>query len=202
MQHKLSWPNKELIKSIIENVLPIILITILTACVTYSTNKENFVRPWGDLIQLNKTTEKQVIAVMGETYVLGDMSFEDGRKCKMLVYTHTGEKYNPQTGDEQKTAVFEFMDGVLVGHWFVSNFPEDSTDFDLTKVENIVENESTRQDVENLLGKPSGEEIYPLLQNPELRNIIYSSLSPTIPTVVIKIDKTDVVRHVEILKKK
>jgi len=202
MKHKLCWFNKGTINSIPENALLLIVITILTACTaTYSTNRENFVRPWGDLIQLGKTTEKQVIAVMGETYFLDQRArLEDGRKCKMLIYTHTGEKFNPQTGDEQKVAFFTFMDGVLVNHGFVSNFPEDSTDFDLSKVDNIVENKSTRQDVENLLGKPTGEAIYPFLQNPELRRLSYQSYSR--PTVHIEIDKDDIVRRVKVSKKK
>ena len=53
---------------------------------------------------------------------------------------------------------------MLVGHEFLSSWAEDSTDFDETERRRIIRGTTTEAEVVKLLGKPSGYEIYPMIE--------------------------------------
>ena len=178
-------------KNIVRTTLLIFVITVLGAC----TGK-NFVRPSADLIQFGRTTEDQVIAVMGNPQYSQSGKMHGGKNVKMLFYGYDAKPGIVQFG---KTAAFFFTDGVLVGHVFESDFPDESTDFDLTKVGNIVENVSTRKDVESILGKPSGESIYPTVEDPEGRRLVYRFTGQNVnKDARFEIDKEGIVRHITV----
>lgn len=62
-----------------------------------------------------------------------------------------------------RMASFWFLGDTLVGYMYESSHLEDSTDFDESKASFLTKGESTREDVERLLGKPSGLAMYPLV---------------------------------------
>ena len=160
----------------------IFLITMLTACAG-----KYFVRPSENLIQLGKTTEEQVIAEMGNPQETS-WSEKNDKRIKIIFYIYI----NPPLS---KAAVFYFTDGILVGHYLDSNFSEDSTDFDMTNATKIVENESTRQNVETVLGKPSGEFIFPMAKYPGGYTLLYQYKNPkVIKKAFIEIDEKGIVR--------
>ena len=62
---------------------------------------------------------------------------------------------------------------MLVGHEYTSSWPEDSTDFDESKVSKIQEGKTTLLEVRAMLGKSSAEYIYPYVPNKDERAIGY-----------------------------
>lgn len=174
---------------IVRTTLLICIIAILTACAG-----RQFVRPSEDFLQLGKTTENQIVGEMGVP--LKTESFikrPSKEKVKQFAYLYSASRV---AGAFARGAYFYFIDGVMVGHRFFSDFPGESTDFDLTKVQNIVENKSTRRDVETLLGKPTGEAIYPFTDEPESRVLLYHFYgSMEIKEADFEIDKDGIVRH-------
>ena len=90
---------------------------------------------------------------------------------------------------------FHFLDGILVGYYFHSSFPEDSTNFDISQFGNIVEGESTEQEVVAVLGKPAGEEIYPFIDDREGRVLWYRYLDSNIHSKAdIELDRNGLVQ--------
>ena len=163
----------------------VIVVAVLTACA-----EKRFVRPAGELLQLGKTTEDQVVAVMG----LSDGLVFEKRNGKDII-ANSYMNYPFTNKVLRRFAIFYFADGVLVGHMFASDFADESTDFDLTKVGSIVENKSTRQDVEALLGKPAGEAIYPFTSDQEGRVLWYFYVGSTArKSAEFVLDKHDTVR--------
>ncbi|MBW2712649.1 MAG: hypothetical protein JRC77_02765 [Deltaproteobacteria bacterium] len=60
-----------------------------------------------------------------------------------------------------------------MGYIYTSNWPGESTDFDQSLLPRIVEGESTRTDVEALLGRPTGLKVFPIIDNEEDLMISY-----------------------------
>lgn len=184
--------------NIVRNVLLILVMTALTAC---GVAGKKFVRPSGDLIQLGKTTENQVIAAMGDP-VSSDWGERRGKKIKIMMYIYVSM---PGSVALNRGAFFYFSDEVLVGHYFTSDFSNESTDFDLTKLSNIVEGKSTRRDVEAALGEPAGEAIYPFLDDKKGRLLWYKYYGPMgDKNADFELDKDGIVRHfsVKVIPKK
>ena len=57
------------------------------------------------------------------------------------------------------------MNNILVGHEFDSSFKFESTYFDVAKIKQIRKNETTFSQIIELMGKPQGECLYPLIKN-------------------------------------
>ena len=60
---------------------------------------------------------------------------------------------------------FKFHNNILVGYVYSSSWAEDPTDFDETKSAEIIQGVSTKTDVLQRLGKPSGYYIYPMIES-------------------------------------
>lgn len=73
-----------------------------------------------------------------------------------------------------RTLRLEFLDGKLVGYWESSSFDSDSTNFDDSKIARIVRGHTRQDEVTTLLGRPSGEVMYPVISQPEGHAAIYS----------------------------
>lgn len=184
--------------NIVRTTLLVLVIIVLTAC---GVAGKKFVRPSGNLIQVGKTTENQVIAAMGDP-VQSHWGKRSGKKIKINIYAYVVVPGAEAIG---RDAVFYFLDGVLVGYYFSSAFADETTDFDITRVGNIVENESKRQDVESILGKPAGEAIFPFPDYPEGRVLLYRFDGPMgSKEADFELDKDGIVRHfrVEVIPKK
>jgi len=73
-----------------------------------------------------------------------------------------------------KLAAFVFRDGVLIGYSSQSNFADHPTDFDTTKTSLLRKGQSTRQDVEAILGPATGQAIYPIVLKPGESTLQYN----------------------------
>jgi len=148
----------------------IILLSILTGC--YSTGRQ-FVRPDFTKIIIHETTMGEVIGSYGQPDSVSLIE-RNGKKIECVEYAYyTAMGFALGKGPVGRTASFLFNDGVLIGYLYTSNYPGDSTDFELSKANLIKEGESTRQDIEAILGKPTGEAVYPLIDAEEGREIRY-----------------------------
>jgi hypothetical protein len=114
-------------EKILRITLLILIVILLAACAG-----RNFVRPSKDIIQLGKTTEQQVVAELGNPY--SSKRYEANGNWVYLVYGIVSDF-------GVKHAKFYFKDDLLIGYEFSSSFPEDSTDFDLTNADKIIENQ-------------------------------------------------------------
>jgi hypothetical protein len=66
-----------------------------------------------------------------------------------------------------------FKDGILVSYDWESNFKEDSTDFDETKVSQIKKGETTWQQAAEIIGVKYGEYTYPMTDSPDERALVF-----------------------------
>jgi hypothetical protein len=73
----------------------------------------------------------------------------------------------------ERTLRLVFWNGKLVGYSSMSNFKEDSTDFDGTHVAQIQRGKSTEREVRALFGKPAGVVIFPLIAIPDGHALVY-----------------------------
>ena len=83
----------------------------------------------------------------------------------MFRYADSGGETGYKGVIAKRVQRFYFYKDKLVGHEFTSTWPVDSTDFDELKVGDIKIGTTTIQQVVELIGKPGGEFIYPLVKN-------------------------------------
>jgi len=125
---------------------------VLVGCMS-----SNFVRPDDDTFKLGKATRSQVIEKMGQPQTTGELiSKTTGKKLTVVRYSHA----TPQLWGV-KLLVYYFHDGVLVARNFSSSFPQDRTDWNESKVDDLIKGKTTRSEVLDMLGPPSGAYIWP-----------------------------------------
>lgn len=131
----------------------------LAACAT------GFARPAPEVLKLGETTPAQVIERLGAPTAREAIE-RNGRPLTLLAYVYTTEAERNH-GDRGVIAARNlylfFHEDRLVGHEFRSSIEADHTDFDARKVRAIVKGQSTRADVEQLLGPPGGFLTYPVV---------------------------------------
>lgn len=69
---------------------------------------------------------------------------------------------------------FHFLDENLVGYEFLSSFKEDNSYFDVDNINKIKKDETSRDQVIELMGQSSGMYLYPLIKNKNNKAIVYS----------------------------
>ena len=117
----------------------------------------NFVRPDDDTFRLGKTTYTQIVERMGSPITTGEfISQASGKKLKVARYG-----FATYGAVRTRIQVYFFHDDVLVARNFTSNFPEDSSDWNESKVDDLVKGKTTRAEVIAMLGRPSGAYIWP-----------------------------------------
>lgn len=121
-------------------------------------------------IHLGKTTQSELVASVGQPR--GTRPVQVNGKAA-IVYTYLEMEARGVAGDRARSANFTFSDGVLRAFEFRSDFPGESTDFDEGMARTITVGKHTRNDVERLLGKPSGGAMYPVLANPTETAALY-----------------------------
>jgi hypothetical protein len=75
-----------------------------------------------------------------------------------------------------KAATFDFWNDTLIGYNFVSTFKDDAPNFDESKIAEIRKAQSTKAEVVQLFGPPSGRAVYPEVQHQGNEKYIYSYL--------------------------
>lgn len=177
--------------------------TVLSAAAIAGCAGTKFARPSETDLQLGRTTEQQVLAIMGKPGQEAT-GLANGKATKTYTYAYAsfgGEpKHSGVTPVQAMSLVFH--DGTLVSKAYMSNLKQDATDFDGSKAAEIQAGKTTAAQVRGLLGAAPGESIYPVVAQPKSRAMVYSyqemrgfSLSQKMMTVVL--DPNDTVADVK-----
>lgn len=134
----------------------------------------NFVRPSSDAFTLGQTTYSQIIQQMGEPRSVGEV-LKNGKKVKSITYSYATTVDEPSEDGviPARGLIYYFSNDTLVGQQFISSFKTDNSNFDDTKIANITKGQSTRTDVIQQLGKPSGSSIPPMVKETSGEAIVY-----------------------------
>ena len=153
----------------------------------------DFVKPIDATLVMGKTTESDVLKLYGKpekeaTHVSsGDEAQPNqGTPSEFAGVIVAGayhsvtyeymERQPPMAGGgiAVRDVNFVFLDGVLVSYNFVSNFPNDSSNFDETKFASLQKGKTTEPEMTALLGAPTGRAIYPGVRTRGNYKLIYS----------------------------
>lgn len=135
----------------------------------------DFVRPAEGSLVVGKSTIADVTAKMGAPVQTGELT-KNEKKLKMYRYAYAstgGESAYPGVTPARSMA-FTFHEEKLISQEFVSSFKQDSSDFDSNKMSAIVKGKSTRNEVIALLGRPTGEAVYPMIKGENDKALVYS----------------------------
>lgn len=136
------------------------VLLVLTGCAG-----KNFVRPVDESMRLGKTTYSDVIQQMGEPGRAGDVLKNDKTvKTATYAYANTGGEPLEVGVIPARAQSYYFHNEVLVGREFISSFKSDNSNFDETKVDSIIKGKTTREEVIQLLGRPSAAFIQPMVK--------------------------------------
>lgn len=134
--------------------LSVVLLAVLTLVGCHGSN---FVRPADDEFKLGKATHSQVAEKMGAPQTTSESLFPGtGKRLTEEQYI-----YATYGAGRVRRQLYFFYHDVLVGRQFTSNFPEDSSDWNEFKVDDLVKGKTTRSEVIEMLGHPSGAYIWP-----------------------------------------
>lgn len=174
------------------------LLALLGAC----AKGTDFTKPEDDKLAFGKTTKSEVIAMMGEPTRKQQVK-RYGKDVDIIYYDYAKLGGEPAIKGEtpERTEVFLFHEDLLVGTEYTSSFKDDSTWFDVSKVDSIKQGMSV-DEVIAIMGKPGGEYRYPAIYTSEGRALVYLfdeikgfTLHQTTLIVVLdandKVEKTD-----------
>jgi|HubBroStandDraft_6_1064221.scaffolds.fasta_scaffold59108_3 hypothetical protein len=117
----------------------------------------DFSRPDPATFKLGKTSEQEIRDRFGEPSAENSTQVE-GRLVTRLQYAYVEVR---STVIPVRSMVYSFHEGRLVGFEYLSSFVADETVFDEASVKRIKRGETTRAEVLGLVGKPTGQFIYP-----------------------------------------
>jgi hypothetical protein len=137
----------------------------LTALALAACANTDFLRLEPQSLVLGKTTYADVVATMGTPKREGKV-LKNGATLHSATYSHTPPVGKPVRANlvPARAQSLYFHDGRLVGHEFVSTWADDSTDFDTSRLAEIVKGKTKRAEVYRLLGEPSGYAVYPMIR--------------------------------------
>ena len=127
--------------------------------------QQQFLRPSPEELRIGETTPAQVIERVRRNPVYGNLE-RNGRKLQILAFTQDAEweqPHNYQGVIPGRTQLYYFLEGRLVGYEFNSTVASDHTDFSTRGLRQIVRGQTTRDEVTQLIGKPSGYLTFPLV---------------------------------------
>jgi len=154
------------------------------------------------------TLRKQVTDEYGAPKRQGQ-TLKNGQMIWTLSYTHASAGGTPHnTGvTPARARTFYFLKDLLVGYEFISSWENDHTDFDDRKVEEIVKDKSTREEVVRLMGRPGGQLVHPMITPTtgdalmwayvEVRRSGFASLSMARKVLIVTFDANGVVVNVD-----
>ena len=167
----------------------------------------DFVRPDSEGLRNGQTTYAQALAKMGTPYREGSVIKNDKTiKTTSYAYASVGGKPRNEGVTAARAIGLYFHDDRLVGHEFISSWAEDHTDFDETRIREIVKGKTTRAQVIQLLGKPGGYYIYPLIKDTKGEAAVYAysevrGFAPSSKMLLVTFDASELVADVEFLSR-
>jgi hypothetical protein len=133
----------------------------------------DFTRPQPDTLGLGTATEAEIRQRFGTPYREGTV-LKNGETMTVLNYSYaTSASSAPGGLVPARVQELFFWRGVLVGHHFTSSFPEDRTDFEGAKAQQLKKGETSESAVTALLGPPHGAYRYPLIADRTARAAVY-----------------------------
>jgi outer membrane protein assembly factor BamE (lipoprotein component of BamABCDE complex) len=142
-------------------------------------------------LRLGATTQEEAVQLIGKPLKSSSITKGDGR-FEVLQYTYASANLG---GAQARVLFLEFKNGILNAHIFNSGFPEDSTAFNMDAAEQVKRGSSTKTDVAQIMGEPSGKAFCPTTLNDfkdmasnstEIWSWIYTSKSKGLDTSTIK----------------
>lgn len=134
----------------------------------------NFVKPAPDKLLLGKSTREDVIRSVGNAQPIPGDATVNGENIHMLTYNYGESPKFWGLVIKRRTQTYTLFNGVLVGDEYNSTFDDDYTDFDAEKAASIRKGKTTRSEVIALLGKPSGNVLYPLVADRQDHGLVYA----------------------------
>ena len=149
----------------LQSIAVISILIILSGCAgTIRPYNKDFVRPTQEAFKLGKTTYSQVVQQLGESGK-EDILLKNDKNIKRIGYVYASAVGEPL--EEGVTPVrinsYYFLNDTLVGQTFTSSFKSDNSNFDDTRIAAIVKGKTKRSEVIQLMGKPSGFYIPPIV---------------------------------------
>jgi hypothetical protein len=142
--------------------VPAAAVILLAACAVGAP----FVRPPADAIRLGETTRAQVIALLGPPKE-EERIVVRGKELRGITYLYAGDtepsKVPGTLGLRQLG--FVLADDVVVGEIFLSSFASDHSDFDESRVGEIVKGTTTCDAVMRKFGRPGWRVIPPATEH-------------------------------------
>ena len=154
------------VKNFQTSVLALLVAASLSACAG-----KDFARPAPGSLVLGKTSKAEVVSKMGEPRRTSEV-LKNGERVETLVYVYARGSL-PGGIVPARAMTLAVTGQVLVAHSYVSSFEEDSTFFEGENAKQIIKGKTTRAEVIAMLGKPSGEMIYPMVADPEHTAVEY-----------------------------
>ncbi len=150
-------------------------LVLLAASGCKTTAGRDFARPAEGSLELGVTTQQEVQARYGEPQATGSGTYND-EAVTSVTYTFASNAEPPLVGGVTPARALSchFLRGTLVGYEFMSSFRKDHTSFDSGKGELLEVGVSRREDVIELVGSPNGQSMWPLVEPPYERALIYS----------------------------
>jgi hypothetical protein len=135
---------------------------VLAGC----TAGRDFVRPASETLNLGQTTYSQVTQQLGEPRAIGNLH-KNEKNIKTISYAYAASMDEPLEYGviPARSNQYFFLDDVLVGHQFLSSFKSDNSYFDESKIETIQKGKTSRAEVIQLLGPPTGFYVSPMVKS-------------------------------------
>lgn len=176
---------------------------------------DSILRPVSSEFVLGVTHKRFLIERYGETSTRDNIYLDGGTKDANNV---TSLVYRPGVlsafffGGSRpgvfpvKMLALQFNDDLLMKYRFISNFEQDSTNFDEEKARSIESGKTTRAEVISLLGEPSGMAIYPSAREKNDTRYLYeyfehdkNERTKLIKRLQIDLNEQNVVKDIEIV---
>lgn len=150
------------------------IVAVVAALVVLSGCATNFVRPASEKLTLGKSTSADITGLVGSPTVQDGEVVMNGEKAKVLTYYYNdGAKFWGLI-IPQRTLTYTIFNDTMVGEVFNSTMEGESTEFEGKKASSIQKGISTKSDVIALLGKPSGEVLYPVIKDKNGSGMVYA----------------------------
>lgn len=163
----------------------------------------DFVRPDAEGLKNGQTTYAQAQAKMGAPWREGSVVKNDKTiKTAAYAYASVGGKPRNEGVTAARALTLYFHEDVLVGHEFISSWAEDHTDFNQSRIKDIVKGKTDRAQVIQLLGKPGGYYVYPMTKDTRGEAAVYAYLetrgfSHSSKLLLVSFDASGLVADVE-----
>jgi hypothetical protein len=167
------------------------IFVMMAALALAACTGHNFPKPAPESLILGSTTQDEVVAKYGPPYrqstalaagstVANTNAPQTPFEYAMVPGTYASLTYYYADRSAQvmfggspteRSIVFNFWNGKLYAYNFISSFAADSTNFDENNAAKLEQGKTTKSEVIEILGRPTGEAVYPSVQQGERRFI-------------------------------